>query len=366
MSGKPQSESGKLPKPSKPSLDFPLFPHDRGKWAKEIKGKLHYFGRWEDPDAALAEYQKFLADGVLGVGFVLPFADSPQACIAWPDTVPDRIYVSRLEQAGIEDVTELMRVPAMDLAEPPELDGKPPELEATGEAQEPSDPTLSDADLLPSDAQTTVSDADPATQTDAHPTLSDAKPHDAELEQALILEYLTQHGTEVTNKSVIAALKAQNIVVTSPQVTAAKSELKSSQSEPQTTTEPSELPCPFSVAWLARPVLSFGPAWQQLRPKPAPNLEDNLGCGAHPGTGMFRTCQERRRSRGLLGHPDRPGQLATLPATTITMTSTSSAATSPVKWMAPSRSSTTSGWSTARTSTATGTCPKRPQWAFCT
>jgi integrase len=54
-SNKP-APSGKPTKPSKPYPDFPLTAHPAGYWCKKIRGKVHYFGPWDDPDGALAKY----------------------------------------------------------------------------------------------------------------------------------------------------------------------------------------------------------------------------------------------------------------------------------------------------------------------
>jgi integrase len=43
-------------KPAKPYPEFPLTAHPAGYWCKKIRGKLHYFGPWSDPDGALAKY----------------------------------------------------------------------------------------------------------------------------------------------------------------------------------------------------------------------------------------------------------------------------------------------------------------------
>src|SRR6516162_8821546 len=43
-------------KPAKPYPEFPLTAHPAGYWCKKIRGKLHYFGRWSDPDGALTKY----------------------------------------------------------------------------------------------------------------------------------------------------------------------------------------------------------------------------------------------------------------------------------------------------------------------
>ncbi len=44
------------PKPNKPYPDFPLYAHNTRRWAKKIKGRTHFFGHWDNWEAALDQY----------------------------------------------------------------------------------------------------------------------------------------------------------------------------------------------------------------------------------------------------------------------------------------------------------------------
>src|SRR5204863_931860 len=56
MSEHHSTQPRKSDKPAKPYPEFPLTAHPAGYWCKKIRGKIHYFGPWDDPDDALAKY----------------------------------------------------------------------------------------------------------------------------------------------------------------------------------------------------------------------------------------------------------------------------------------------------------------------
>lgn len=55
-------------RPEKPYPEFPLFAHNSGQWCRKIRGKIHSFGPWDDPTAALKKHNEqfaFLKEGIL-------------------------------------------------------------------------------------------------------------------------------------------------------------------------------------------------------------------------------------------------------------------------------------------------------------
>src|SRR5262249_4275606 len=56
MSKRDSTATNSPDKPAKPYPEFPLFPHATRRWAKKIRGRMHYFGPWDDPDGALKKY----------------------------------------------------------------------------------------------------------------------------------------------------------------------------------------------------------------------------------------------------------------------------------------------------------------------
>ncbi len=56
----------KSEKPEKPYPGFPLYSHATKRWAKRIRGKIHYFGPWNNPEAALEKFNHewpYLSEG---------------------------------------------------------------------------------------------------------------------------------------------------------------------------------------------------------------------------------------------------------------------------------------------------------------
>lgn len=55
-----QATKKQADRPAKPRPDFPLFPHATGRWAKKVRGKLHYFGKVADDPRGTAALERWL------------------------------------------------------------------------------------------------------------------------------------------------------------------------------------------------------------------------------------------------------------------------------------------------------------------
>ena len=112
------------PKTAKPRKDFPLTAHHRtGQWCKKVRGKIYYFGKLDDPDAALkkwVEQKDYLLAGLVPPSRVkLPPATAPEN--AFGSTEVDALLLrdlanhylcnseERLEQGEIQTATFLDR-----------------------------------------------------------------------------------------------------------------------------------------------------------------------------------------------------------------------------------------------------------------
>lgn len=97
-------------KPVKPYDDFPLFPHATRRWAKKIKGRLEYFGSWEDGwQKALDNYQAWKDDLYAGRR---PQKDSNgrltnrDLCNAFRESKEGKVGTGEIKQETLDDYLE--------------------------------------------------------------------------------------------------------------------------------------------------------------------------------------------------------------------------------------------------------------------
>lgn len=102
--------------PTKPRPDFPLFAHRNGQGAKKIGGKLHDFGCWADPDAALHEYLRVTDDLQAGrvptpAAGVVTLADVVNAYLADADPRKETADISPVSFADYHFIGQWYRQP---------------------------------------------------------------------------------------------------------------------------------------------------------------------------------------------------------------------------------------------------------------
>lgn len=100
-----------IERPAKPK-GFPLVPAANGQWCKKFKGKRYYFGRWDDPDAAMDAWERFEASHVLGIDpsadegkptigdIVEAFMDAKEASGMWATYQTERLTSTTAPASG--------------------------------------------------------------------------------------------------------------------------------------------------------------------------------------------------------------------------------------------------------------------------
>lgn len=109
-------------KPAKPSPDFPLFPHATRRWAKKIKGKMHYFGPWSDPEGARQRYLAFIEAKKAGVG---PSGDQTHQTHTFYENATQDVGNSELTECESENKTHTTLTPTGDVAATVTASGRP-------------------------------------------------------------------------------------------------------------------------------------------------------------------------------------------------------------------------------------------------
>ena len=99
--GRPRKDGKKKPayRPPKPYRDYPLTAVSTGYWTKRISGKLFYFGRWGERNAATGKMERLPDDGWEAA---LKLYNAQQATAATQtESVLNKDPFSELPSAGI-------------------------------------------------------------------------------------------------------------------------------------------------------------------------------------------------------------------------------------------------------------------------
>lgn len=183
-------------------------------------------------------------DGVLGVGFFIPWAGKFTHSVSWPDLPAERYTEDRLERMGVKvvkmwidesfsgsesdetqqeaegetssEASEQTVTPDADVVAPDVTDpGSESQSEATGNSSEGDQAGLANPSPGTDESEATSDESqDGSEQPEADEVSEEAQVSEAQA----IRDYLASNP-DASNKEVVAALKGQGIEITSSQVT---------------------------------------------------------------------------------------------------------------------------------------------------